>query len=140
MTILSQLYLSIYNSNQEALPEIDKDHHPLTEILKEVLTEQQEVLERLLLYLEERRFLFEDVKEPITILYHNFDILKSTFHAYERSVKWTNEDKTEKIERLSPIVSDMKKNLGKAGDELEKSYGFETIQFVVPSFYLSKIR
>ncbi|MEH7587209.1 hypothetical protein V7247_10525, partial [Priestia megaterium] len=115
-------------------------NHPLIQILREALTEQENVLKELLPKLNQASLLINDIKEPITILYHNYDIVHSIFRAYERAVKWMDKGNLSTANYLNKLLPEMKVSLEQVGDTLETMFGFETIKYVVPSFYLSKAR
>ncbi|WP_394548676.1 hypothetical protein [Priestia aryabhattai] len=140
MSDLFQLYSLVYDHNQKALIEIKKIDHPLIQILRKSLIEQENVLKELLPKLNPTSLLINDIKEPITILYHNYDIVHSIFRAYERAVKWTETGNLSTANYLNKLLPEMKLSLEKVGDTLETMFGFETIKYVVPSFYLNKVR
>lgn len=140
MSELFQLYSLVYDHNQKALIETKNINHPLIQILREALTEQEDVLKELLPKLNQASLLINDIKEPITILYHNHDIVHSIFRAYERAVKWMDKGNLSTANYLNKLLPEMKVSLEQVGDTLETMFGFETIKYVVPSFYLSKAR
>ncbi|RJS60195.1 hypothetical protein CJ483_09050 [Bacillus sp. PK3_68] len=114
--------------------------HSLLILLKKLLDEQKETLDKLLPQLGSEEIELEKVKEFISIVYHDHEVASPIFHSWKRANKWMKLPSEEEAERLTPVMEKMKRHLEEAAMELEKIYGSENIKYVIPSFYIPIIR
>ncbi|WNB91077.1 hypothetical protein [Bacillus sp. NEB1478] len=139
MNELYGFYTDIYEGNKRLIQDTKEVSHPISMILQEALKEQQAYLEKLIPMLKDD-WTLDEIKEPVTIIYHNFDAVKPLFNALMRAVNWVNIKETSVINDLKHVLPGMKKNLEAIAEDLEKRFGAEKIKYIVPSFYSPRIR
>jgi hypothetical protein len=141
-TKLEEFFSDILDSTNRLLEETAPFEHPLLTITRASMKEQKATLEKLIPALvdDEEEAELADVKEEISIVYHNHEIQYPLFRSWRRASDWMNLPSMAAAEKLEPLFEEMKKTLENAAVELENIYGEEEIKFVVPSFYIPTIR
>lgn len=141
-TKLENLFSDVLDATNQLLEETASFDHPLLSVITVSLKEQKETLEKLIpaLVEDEQEAELAEIKEEISIVYHNHEIQYPLFRSWKRASEWMDLPSKETAEKLEPLYKEMKKTLEDAASELEEIYGEEDIKFVVPSFYIPTIR
>lgn len=140
-TKLQRSFSKVKDSTEQFLAQTAPFDHPLLTLIRTSLQEQKEALDQLLPELsDEKEAELPTVREFISIVYHNHEVVQPLFEAWKRANNWMDLPAKTTAEKLEPLFPEMKKALEDAAMELENIYGKEDIKFVVPSFYIPTIR
>ena len=139
--LLQQSFSEVLTRTETILNGIKPFDHPLLSIVRTSLQEQKDNLEKLLDEIrDEKDAELEEVREHISIIYHDHEISAPMFESWVRASEWMELPSKDTANEVSPLFPEIKKHLEKAASELEKIYGKEEIKFVVPSFFIPTLK
>lgn len=135
--------------------------HPLIELIRYSLHEQQEALEKLIpvLAADSEQIHHEDhknhkpssqseqhsdsaavsldqIRSYLSILYQNNEVAEPTMRAWVRAVHWMPSFETEHTDQVRSRYEHMREQLDEIAVHLREMYGQAAIKYVVPTFYL----
>ncbi|MDO7905190.1 hypothetical protein Q5741_02020 [Paenibacillus sp. JX-17] len=136
MSILQERFAAIMAGVRQTLEETASMTHPLVVLFRTALEDEQAALVRLLSRLkEERTPPLSEIKNDISIIYLNDEVVESTFRAWLRAVQWMDHADSCEAIQLENRFPEIKQLLRKAAEELKQLYGASAIKFVVPALY-----
>ncbi|WP_409305105.1 hypothetical protein [Peribacillus sp. SCS-155] len=140
-TKLQQLFCEVLSKTEKILEATEPYNHPLLTLVRSSLEEQEEALRKLIPELnEENNAKLSEIREYISIVYHDHELANPTFRSWKRANVWMKLPSENIVNELELLFPEMKKNLEEAAMELEKIYGKEDVKFVVPTFYIPTLR
>lgn len=137
MRKLLEVLTDVEDQVNQTLDEIEEMEHPLVILFRTSLKEEQSALARLLPKLKGSEPPIEEIKNDLSIVYQNDEIVEPTFRAWLRAVKWMDHKDSEEAKKLENRFPGIKKLLKEAGSELKEIYGAPDVKFVVPAYYQS---
>jgi hypothetical protein len=133
---LHGLFSEVLNLTKHLLDETASFEHSLLTLILTSMQEQKETLDMLIPELDdEEKIKDPNVRNHITIVYHNHEVSSPVFRAWGRANEWMDLPSKRKFEKLMFVFPEMKKYLVEAASELEHIYGRDDIKYVVSSFY-----
>ncbi|MFD1887671.1 hypothetical protein [Paenibacillus wenxiniae] len=148
MTDLHHTFSQMEQDVQHTLQETESMKHPLIELIRYSLHEQQEALSRLLPLLATAsspeqesdgaadHFLSLDEMKPyLSLLYQNQETSEPTVRAWVRAVQWMPSFETAASEDIQGRFNDMHHRLEMAGAGLAEQFGAKALKFVIPAAY-----
>ncbi|WP_433942895.1 hypothetical protein [Paenibacillus sp. SN-8-1] len=137
MRKLLELLTDVADQVNLTLVETEKMEHPLVKLFHASLIDEKLALERLLPRLQYSEPPLDEIKNDLSIVYLNDEIVEPTIRAWLRAVKWMDHKDSEEAKKLEKRFPGIKSLLKDAGAELKEVYGAAAIKFVVPVFYQS---
>jgi len=135
--------------------------HPLIELIRYSLEEQQEALKKLIPVLtadseqipsddnvshqqpsnsdqhtDQSALSLDQIRPYLSILYQNNEVAEPTMRAWVRAVHWIPSFETEHTEQIRNRYKHMREQLDEIAVNLREIYGQAAIKYVVPTFYL----
>ncbi|MNX58440.1 hypothetical protein D3C86_892820 [compost metagenome] len=135
MRKLLELLTDVADQVNLTIGETERMEHPLVKLYRTSLNEEKAALERLLSKLKCSVPAIEEIKNDLSIVYLNVEIIEPTFRAWLRAVKWTDHKDSEEAKKLENRFPGIKSLLKDTGAELKEIYGAAAVKFVVPAFY-----
>ncbi len=148
MTDLHHTFSQMEQDVQHTLKEIESMKHPLIELIRYSLHEQQEALNRLLPLLTtasssgheadrtaDQPLSLDEIKPYVALLYQNQEVSEPTVRAWARAVQWMPSFETAASDDIQRRFNDMHYRLELAGAALAKRYGSKKLKFVIPAAY-----
>ncbi|RUT35682.1 hypothetical protein EJP77_01290 [Paenibacillus zeisoli] len=135
MRKLLELLTDVAEQINLTIDETEEMEHPLVKLYRTSLQEEQSALERLLSKLKSTEPPIEEIKNDLSIVYLNDEIVEPTFRAWLRAVKWMDHKDSEEAKKLENRFPGIKSRLKETGAELKEIYGAAAIRFIVPALY-----
>ncbi|WPP43420.1 hypothetical protein SK066_10980 [Paenibacillus hunanensis] len=149
MNDLHHTFSELEQDVQHTLHETESMKHPLIELIRYSLHEQQQALSRLLPLLKSAALStvegdkpprddlqsLDAIKPYVTLLYQNQEVSEPTVRAWVRAVQWIPSFETEASGDIQARFNDMHHRLELAGTLLVRLYGQKPLKFVIPAAY-----
>lgn len=125
---------------QQVLEQMSPMKHPLIELIRYSLKEQEEALGKLIPLLEAdtdpSKLALDEIRPYLSMLYQNNEVSEPTMRAWIRAVHWMPSFETEHTEQIRSRYEHMREQLDDMAAALKTNYGQAAIKYVVPTFYL----
>ncbi|WP_046214030.1 hypothetical protein [Paenibacillus wulumuqiensis] len=125
---------------QQVLEQTAPMQHPLIELIRYSLKEQEEALDKLIPLLEAdsdlSKLALDEIRPYLSMLYQNNEVSEPTMRAWIRAVHWMPSFETEHTEQVRSRYEHMREQLDDMAAALKQNYGQAAIKYVVPTFYL----
>ncbi|WP_458122249.1 hypothetical protein [Paenibacillus sp. Z6-24] len=125
---------------QQVLKQTAPMQHPLIELIRYSLKEQEEALDKLIPLLEadsdSSKLALDEIRPYLSMLYQNNEVSEPTMRAWVRAVHWMPSFETEHTEQVRNRYEHMREQLDGMAAALKQNYGQAAIKYIIPTFYL----
>lgn len=151
MNNLHNIFSIMEQDVKHTLKETEQMKHPLIELIRYSLHEQEEALAKVLPLLEDKHtpshtsslqtessssnLSLDKIKPFISRMYQNQEVSEPTVRAWARAVQWMPSFETQYIDDLQGRFKDMHNRLETAGVEMKQQFGSDQIKYVIPAAY-----
>ncbi|MDW0109843.1 hypothetical protein [Sporosarcina aquimarina] len=134
---LEQLFSEIHQENKRSIAAIGSFRHPLLQLLKKALEDQDSALNSLSEILPTQSPLpLSAFKKECTHIYHANEVAMPFYESWARAVDWIPDESTQIKQDLGQSMNKMHSKLETVAQILEQTYGHMEVKYVVPTFYL----